>query len=125
MKTYSALSQNKQKKNVKIVLVLLFGIVCMFLNNNDVKALSSNIELDEQKKVIEETTRIFGNIDIESISYLYNLNASPDYVFVDFKDSGYVIYYRQTLEIIRSALFSPFFAAHDDPGGRPEPCLQS
>ena len=70
---------------LKIVLVLLFGIVCLFLNNNDVKALSSNIELDEQKKVIEETTRIFGNIDIESISYLYNLNDSPDYVFVDFK----------------------------------------
>ena len=89
------------KKVSKLFIILLITITCLIFNQKiEVNASSTNMEQDVQKIIVEETNRLFENIEICKISYLYNLNDSPDYVYVNFKDLGYVIYYRDTLEIM-------------------------
>lgn len=89
------------KKVSKLFIILLITITCLiFKQKIEVNASSTNMEQDVQKIIVEETNRLFENIEICKISYLYNLNDSPDYVYVNFKDLGYVIYYRDTLEIM-------------------------
>lgn len=81
--------------------IIIFIVTFTFINvTTKVNASALNIELEEQELFIEETNKIFGTIEIESIEYLYNFNDSPDYVYVDFQGLGYVIYYRSTLEMM-------------------------
>jgi len=50
--------------------------------------------------IIKETNELFKNKKIKAIEYLYNFNDSPDYVYVDFENEGYIIYQRDTLEML-------------------------
>jgi len=43
---------------------------------------------------------LFGDISIKSGEYLYNLDESPDFIYVEFEDFGYAIYSSQTLDIL-------------------------
>lgn len=89
------------KKILKILMIFTLVLTFIFVNiRKKVNAYTSNIEEDEQELFIEETIKIFGNVEINSIEYLYNFNDSPDYVYVDFEGLGYVIYYRTTLEMM-------------------------
>ena len=89
------------KKILKILMIFTFVLTFIFVNiRTKVNAYTLNIEEDEQELFIEETIKIFGNVEINSIEYLYNFNDSPDYVYVDFEGLGYVIYYRTTLEMM-------------------------
>ena len=89
------------KKILKILMIFTLVLTFIFVNiRTKVNAYTLNIEEDEQELFIEETIKIFGNVEINSIEYLYNFNDSPDYVYVDFEGLGYVIYYRTTLEMM-------------------------
>lgn len=93
------------KKILKILMIFTLVLTFIFVNiRTKVNAYTSNIEEDEQELFIEETIKIFGNVEINSIEYLYNFNDSPDYVYVDFEGLGYVIYYRTTLEMMEYSL---------------------
>ena len=46
------------------------------------------------------TYQMFGDIEISSCEYLYGIDNSLDYVYVDFKDGGYVIYDKHTMEML-------------------------
>ena len=89
-------------KTIKIILAMqIVGLFLLVNLKTEVNAFpSSNMDQEEQKLVMKETNKIFGNIEIDSMTYLYNLNDSPDFIYVDFKDLGYVIFYRDTLEIM-------------------------
>ena len=89
------------KKILKILMIFTLVLTFIFVNiRTKVNAYTLNIEEDEQELFIEETIKIFGNVEINSIEFLYNFNDSPDYVYVDFEGLGYVIYYRTTLEMM-------------------------
>ena len=90
------------EKNLKILMIFTLALTFIFVNiRTKVNAYTLNIEEDEQELFIEETIKIFGNVEINSIEYLYNFNDSPDYVYVDFEGLGYVIFYRTTLEMMK------------------------
>lgn len=46
------------------------------------------------------TKSMFGDVEIESSEYLYNLDGSSDYIYVEFKYGGYAIYYKDSKELL-------------------------
>jgi hypothetical protein len=52
------------------------------------------------KKISNE---LFGDVKIKSSEYLYNLDGSSDYIYVDFENSGYAVYSRETMELLEYA----------------------
>ena len=65
-----------------------------------VRAFSATLNYEQENEIIEETQRIFGDVIVDNIEFLYGFNESPDYVYVNFENSGYVIYFYNTLEIM-------------------------
>ncbi|MCL2139598.1 MAG: leucine-rich repeat domain-containing protein [Treponema sp.] len=53
--------------------------------------------------VDKASREIFGNLKIKSREYLYNLDDSPDFIYVDFEDYGYAVFLRETLEMLEYA----------------------
>jgi hypothetical protein len=51
-----------------------------------------NVDAADARNVDTSSYEIFGDVKIQSSEYLYKLNDSPDYIYVDFKDYGYVVY---------------------------------
>ena len=59
------------KKVSKLFIILLITITCLIFNQKiEVNASSTNMEQDVQKIIVEETNRLFENIEICKISYL-------------------------------------------------------
>lgn len=47
---------------------------------------------------------IFENKEIDEIEYIYNLDESADYIYVEFEGDGYALYARTTMEILEYSL---------------------
>jgi hypothetical protein len=95
-----------KKSNVRIFLlcmVMVFAMLsgAMIVNANAAAASGDRIEQTVIQKVSNE---LFGNISIKSSEYLYNLDESPDFIYVEFADSGYAIYSSQTLDVLEYSL---------------------
>ncbi|MCL2370786.1 MAG: hypothetical protein FWC80_06130 [Firmicutes bacterium] len=43
---------------------------------------------------------LFGNRQISSAGYLYNFDGSPDFIYLDFTNYGFVILHRETLSLL-------------------------
>lgn len=43
---------------------------------------------------------MFGNINIAKAEYLYNLDETNDYIYVEFENNGYAVYFKDTLELL-------------------------
>ena len=75
-----------------------------------INVASSNVDQMyeyESKTIIQQVTEnLFGDVIIESVEDLYNLDDSPDYLYVKFVDSGYAIYSSQTLDLLEYSLNS-------------------
>ena len=100
--------------------VLIFTILFTLYSSNNVVAFADMIndnyvsnevsekemnEINEYETIINSFIEpIFGNIKISSCQYLYNLDDSADYVYVEFKNGGYVIYAKQTMEMLEYSL---------------------
>lgn len=81
------------KKGIKYILFIsvLCFLLIPFINNNKVNATEINNN--------EISVKNFQSVD--SIGYLYNLDGSPNYIYVDFMGkNGYVIFSEETLEIL-------------------------
>jgi hypothetical protein len=53
---------------------------------------------------IEKISReMFGNVIIGSQEFLYNLDDSPDFIHVDFTNSGYAVFAAESLELLEYA----------------------
>jgi hypothetical protein len=89
---------------MKKVRILGIGLVfCLALSMlallpfNTVSASAAVNALDTMN--IENVTQaLFGDKQINKTEYLYNLNDSPDFVYVEFSDYGYAVYLRETAE---------------------------
>lgn len=62
-------------------------------------------EIISYKADIEEFVQpIFGDRGIKTCEYLYNLDDSSDYIYVEFETGGYVVYAKETMEMMEYSL---------------------
>ena len=43
---------------------------------------------------------LFGDVNIKSCEYFYNLDDSADYIYVEFDNAGYAIFLKETMELL-------------------------
>lgn len=88
------------KKKITVFGSLAIGfMVALFATGPLVVAHAAELS-DELAQFKNITYGIFGNTEIESCEYLYGLDNSTDYIYVDFKDKGYVIYQKDSMEML-------------------------
>ena len=46
---------------------------------------------------------MFGNVHIGSEEFLFNLDESPDFIYVDYTNSGYAVFAAESLELLEYA----------------------
>lgn len=64
-------------------------------------SLSPNKVLDKKEYDIEDVTKeLIGNVSVSKSEYLYNLDDSADYIYVEFENSGYAIFLKETMEMM-------------------------
>ena len=68
------------------------GIMGYLNEHSEQLTIYSDIELISQE--------MFGDVRISSEEFLYNLDDSPDFIYVDFEDSGYAIFAADSLELL-------------------------
>jgi hypothetical protein len=62
-----------------------------------------DVDAADARNVDAASSEIFGDVKIKSSEYLYNLDDSPDYIYVDFTDYGYAVYFKDTMELMEYA----------------------
>ena len=66
------------------------------------------IELNEQSEtiaIIESISKnLIGDVSVNTVEYLYNLDDSPDYIYVKYKNNGYAVFSSNNLNILEYSL---------------------
>ena len=103
--------KNTSYKRTKNIFKILIIIVLLFVCNVDVQAETQNrnegkqIEIDNYDTFIELFVEpIFEERDVVKCEYLYNLDDSADYVYIEFEDEGYAVYAKDTMELLEYSL---------------------
>ena len=66
---------------------------------------AEKVEFDTYKTTIKDFVEpVFGERQISSCEYIYNLDDSADYICVTFQGGGYVIYAKETMEMLEYLL---------------------
>lgn len=93
--------KNSRIKGFEFVLcmALLFGTALNGRNHLSVFAADEGVEISDLG-VERMTQDIFGDYKIKSAEYLYSLNDSPDFVYVNFENYGYAIFMKDTAELL-------------------------
>lgn len=92
-------------KKVRVLgIVLLFSALTIFLTAN---IFAQNV-IAHADELLNETllsiNGLFSKKTIEETGYLYNLDESADYVYVDFAGcTGYAIFAEETMELLEYA----------------------
>ena len=94
---------------ILVVLAFIISIGVIFCNDSIIaNAESSSVYSNEnslEEFAIEDAIELTASgKEVLSCEYLYNLDESPDYIYVSFTDGGYAIYSSITLEMLE---FSP------------------
>ena len=63
-------------------------------------AVSAAEVTDEFDDFENMTYQMFGDIEINSCEYLHSTDNSLEFVYVDFEEDGYVIYDKNTMEML-------------------------
>lgn len=109
------------KKHLIIQLLVIIALAfCMasFSIITDNKSFSVQAsELDKTEQLAQKTTsddinytveqiinELFGDISIEDCEYLYNLDNSADYIYVEFKKEGYAVFLKDTMELLEYSM---------------------
>ena len=62
-------------------------------------------QINEYKTVLDSFVKpIFGDRTISLCEYMYNLDDSADYIYIEFEDSGYAIYDKKTMVLLEYSL---------------------
>lgn len=97
-------NSNCKFKILCVSIFIIFLINCLFICFPKIKAEADNaikIESDlahQNKEVALEQNQV------SSYRYLYNLDNSADYIYIEFIDGGYAIYAQKTMEILEYSL---------------------
>lgn len=89
----------KFERLILVVCLIASLMVVVFGGSTTVFALSEEIDLSTEQVVQE----MFGNKSIKSTDYLYNLNDSADFLYVNFENYGYAVFLRETSELLEYA----------------------
>lgn len=78
-----------KKKSFIVTLAFVILVIAVAPFISAMKMVYASVS-NSQLSVFENITHeIFGNLQIESCEYLYTVDGSPDYVYVDFSNQGY------------------------------------
>lgn len=68
----------------------------------DVTSSLTQNELDDSDNyTIEQVAdELFGDVSVEKSEYLYNLDDSADYIYLEFENGGYAVFLKQTMELL-------------------------
>lgn len=110
------------KRTLKVVVSFILAI-SLFISITSVSSISvfaatttdifvfneiseeEKIEIKEYETVVDSFIEpIFGDRVISSCEYIYNLDDSADYIYVEFENGGYAIYAKQTMEMLEYSL---------------------
>ncbi len=90
----------KKSKKILISLIMFFVVsLTVGITRTSVESFASN-NFSNFAEVEDVTNNIFGEKEIQSIEYLYGFDDSPDYIYVDFADYGYAVYFSETMELM-------------------------
>lgn len=70
------------------------------LENTDTIQLQDKISASCKYTVEQVTNELFGEVNIKNCEYLYNLDDSADYIYVEFDDAGYAVFLKETMELL-------------------------
>ena len=91
------------KKTILILIVLPLLSIIVQMNNK-----VYGIELNEQSEtiaIIESISKnLIGDVSVNTVEYLYNLDDSPDYIYVKYKNNGYAVFSSNNLNILEYSL---------------------
>lgn len=91
-------------KKIKIVLVSLICFALSLIGLLSVNLIGAFAEEEVQMMRVDEMSRqLFGDVEIESIEYLYNYDEQPDYLYVNYCDYGYAVFLREGLNLLEYA----------------------
>lgn len=86
------------------VLICVQNIITFSTEEIDAAILDGQYCLDakvDSKYNIEEVSNaLLGDVSIAKCEYLYSLDDSADYIYVEFENGGYAIYLKQTMEML-------------------------
>jgi hypothetical protein len=68
------------------------------------KTVAGSADRVGQTDILKVSNELFVDISIKLSKYLYNLDESPDFIYVEFEDFGYAIYSSQTLDVLEYSL---------------------
>lgn len=83
----------------------LVGMVFIGENAFSASAVGESFIKVDDASVANVTYAIFGDKQIKSSEYLYNYDDSSDFIYVDFEDYGYAVFFKTTMELME---YSPY-----------------
>jgi len=107
----------KTKKLLGIALIFVFAVIYSACDNPADKLPEVDITRDntgnqgeDSGRLTADTTDIrkisqelFGDVIIDSQEFLFNLDESPDFIYVDFTNYGYAVFAAESLELLEFA----------------------
>ncbi len=100
------------------VLLLAVGVNYMPITAFAQSETTDEVSLSTEKINPIETTNypiekvitdLFGDIEVAHGEFLYNFDQSPDYVYIEFENTGYAVFLKETMELLE---FSPTGKLH-------------
>lgn len=71
------------------------------IDEGKIETSSTLVTTDDSKCGIEKVAKdLLGDVTIRKSEYLYNLDDSADYIYVEFNDGGYAVFLKQTMEML-------------------------
>ena len=92
------------------VFIMTISLICTPLYasaESNISVNSATLETFDDNSLQESgqpVQSVFENQDISSCEYLYNLDDSADYIYVEFEKGGYALLTYQTMELMEYSL---------------------
>lgn len=88
-----------------LTLVIVFSSLYVFTSLNIFAAKKDDYHNDTSFMTTDESLHdIFTDVKVSKCKYIYNLDDSADYIYVEFENGGYAIFSRETMEMMEYSL---------------------
>ena len=100
--------KNKSLRLIGLILGIIMIICCLnVFNPIMIFATEENVCFEDEflnekasKSTGQVKSSIFANKSISNAKYICNLDDSADYIYVEFENGGYVVFARETMEMM-------------------------
>ena len=92
-----------KKKILSLSIAMLCSVITLLFTVS-VKQVTANNSANQTAQIEEIINEVFDNVQIESCETLYGMDGSDDFIYVTFKNSGYVIFYNDTMAMLEYSL---------------------